>query len=413
MVNFIYNSLISLAIVVLKLLSLFNEKLKKGVIGRKQSFAVLENGISKTDKTIWFHCASLGEYEQGLPVFEAIKKEHPNHKIVLTFFSPSGYDVRKNSPIADIVTYLPLDSKSNAKQFVRLLKPELSVFVKYDIWPNYLQVLKQYDLTTILISAAFRPEQHYFKWYGSLFQKALKTFHHIFTQNQDSISLLNNIGYTSCSFSGDTRYDRVNNQLKTDNTLQFLEEFKKDKLLIMFGSSWQEDEKLYIDYINNTNANVKFLIAPHEINTEKINRLKDSLIKPSILYSELEKNNPSKSNIFILNTIGLLSKAYSYADIAYVGGAAGETGLHNILEPATFGIPVLFGNNHKKFPEAQQLINAKGAFDISNTTDFTTRIELFVSNTELRIATGKEAAKFVTDQTGATEKIISYLNSQV
>lgn len=404
----VYSVLLFLAEISLSVLALFNTKLKKGVLGRKETFSKLESFLSVTDKTIWFHCASLGEYEQGLPVFEAIRKNYTEHKIILSFFSPSGFEIRKNTPIADLVVYLPIDSKTNARQFIRLLKPELTVFVKYDIWPNYLIELNRLNLKSILISAALRPSQIYFKWYGGLFQKALKSFNHIFTQDIETVQLLKKINYTEVTFAGDTRYDRVTNQLQLNNTLDFIETFKNKKTLLVIGSSWEADENLYLDAIN-TSKNLKIIIAPHEIKPNKIDVLKQKLNLKTGLYSNLNHLDLEALDVLIVDTIGLLTKIYSYANLAYVGGAAGHTGLHNILEPATFGIPVLFGKNHKKFPEAQKLIDVKGAFEINSPLDFKQHLNLLLEDSNLRKSMSSQAALFIKNQKGATVAIINYL----
>ncbi len=408
--QFIYNLVLSFINWCLPLVSSLNEKLHKGTIGRAETFNLLEKHISEK-KTIWFHCASLGEYEQGLPVFEAIREHYKSHQIVLSFFSPSGFEIRKNSPIADLVVYLPLDTKANAKRFVTILEPELSVFVKYDIWPNYIKELNLIDCKKILISAAFRPNQIYFKAYGGIFKKALKSFDYIFTQNEISKTLLENISYTKVAISGDTRFDRVTNQLKTNNTLDFIERFKAGKLLVVIGSSWDADEKLYIDFINSTNHNLKFLIAPHEIKDDKIKTLTNKITKSTTLFTEMADTDLNTTNVFILNTIGSLSKAYTYADIAYVGGAAGNTGLHNILEPATFGVPILFGANHEKFPEAKALIDYGGAFEIPNSTTLNSLLNSFIKDDLKRTKTGLKSKQFIENQTGATKTITEYLFS--
>lgn len=248
----LYNITIIVANLALKGLSLFNNKLKLGVIGRAETFKKLQQALNTGDKTLWFHCASLGEYEQGLPIFNQLRTNYPDHKIVLSFFSPSGFEIRKNAPpFADIVVYLPLDSKQNAKRFITMINPELTVFVKYEIWPNYLNEIKNRGLKAILISAAFREDQSFFKWYGKETKKALFAFDHIFTQNETSKTLLETIGYKHATISGDTRFDRVSNQLLIDNNLPFIKVFKDDKLCIVVGSSWPEDELLLIDFINN------------------------------------------------------------------------------------------------------------------------------------------------------------------
>ena len=341
--------------------------MKLGVSGRKETFNILKSKVSSTDKTIWFHCASLGEYEQGLPVFEDIRKHYPNFKIVLSFFSPSGFEIRKNTPIADVVVYLPLDTKKNAQTFVDLVHPELVLFVKYEIWPNYLKVLKSKGIETLLISALFRKEQIHFKWHGGLMRNALSKFEHIFVQDKASKTLLESINLNNVSVSGDTRFDRVSNQLKVDNNISGIENFKGGSICVVCGSTWPEDERLLTEYINTYKRyNTKFIIAPHNIKNKQIEQLQNQLHVKSILYSEVVIKDISKYNILIIDCIGLLSKIYSYADVAYVGGAVGKTGLHNILEPAVFGVPIVIGENHGKFPEARALKTLGGLISIKN-----------------------------------------------
>lgn len=408
--NLLYNITIQLASVVLKLLSLFNNKLKLGVDGRALTFNKLDQFLNKGDKTLWFHCASLGEYEQGLPIFTELRKDYPNHKIVLSFFSPSGYEIRKNAPFADLVVYLPLDTKNNAKRFINLVNPELTVFVKYEIWPNYLNEIKSRGLRAILISAVFRKDQSFFKWYGSQTKKALFAFEHIFTQNKTSKKLLESINYTNATISGDTRFDRVSNQLNTDNNLDFIKVFKDNKLCIVVGSSWPEDESLIIEFINNyVGIPIKFIIAPHNIKSKQIENIQTNLKKPSILFTQKEKKDLSQYDVFILDTIGLLSKAYSYADIAYVGGAMGNTGLHNILEPAVFGAPIIIGKNYQKFPEAFDMIKNKGVKSVSNITELGTELNSLINDPESRLTTGNQNADFIKKNKGAVIQIMQYL----
>jgi len=409
-VNLLYNITIQLASVVLKLLSLFNNKLKLGVDGRALTFNKLDQFLNKSDKTLWFHCASLGEYEQGLPIFTELRKDYPNHKIVLSFFSPSGYEIRKNAPFADLVVYLPLDTKNNAKRFINLVNPELTVFVKYEIWPNYLNEIKSRGLRAILISAVFRKDQSFFKWYGSQTKKALFAFEHIFTQNETSKKLLETINYTNATISGDTRFDRVSNQLNTDNNLDFIKVFKDNKLCIVIGSSWPEDESLIIEFINNyVGIPIKFIIAPHNIKSKQIENIQTNLKKPSILFTQKEKKDLSQYDVFILDTIGLLSKTYSYADIAYVGGAMGNTGLHNILEPAVFGVPIIIGKNYQKFPEAFDMIKNKGVKSVSNITELGTELNSLINDPESRLTTGNQNADFIKKNKGAVIQIMQYL----
>ena len=394
---------------VLKVIALFNHKIKLGVKGRANTFNSLKNEIKKDDKTLWFHCASLGEYEQGLPIFDILRKDYPKHKIVLTFFSPSGYEIRKNAPFADVVVYLPLDTKSNAKQFIKLVNPELTVFVKYEIWPNYLNEIKKNGLRAVLISAVFRKDQSFFKWYGTQTKQALFAFEHIFTQNEASKNLLESIGYKNATVSGDTRFDRVLNQLQIDNTLDFIETFKHDKLCIVIGSSWPEDEAILVPYINQCKHDVKFIIAPHNIKAKQIEGLKQSLQKETVLFSNKENYNLKDSQVFIVDTIGFLSKIYSYANIAYVGGAMGTTGLHNILEPAVFGVPIIIGSNHKKFPEAQAMIDHSNVFSVNDYTSLKNKLDLLIDNKTVREETGEKSFNFVKEKEGAVIQIVKFL----
>lgn len=406
----IYSLGIYVSSFVIKLLALFNTKLNQGVLGRKNTFNNLEKALNKGDKTFWFHCASLGEYEQGLPVFEALKAKHPNYKIVLTFFSPSGYEVRKNAKIADIVTYLPLDTKTNAKRFLDLVNPDYIIFVKYEIWPNFLLEIKKRQLKAILISAVFRKNQSFFEWYGGFMKSALFGFNHIFTQDENSKHLLESINYQNASVSGDTRFDRVSNQLNIDNTVPFIDVFKDNKLCIVFGSTWPEDDKLYIDFINNnSNQNIKFLIAPHNIKANYISSIKSQLKLKTICFSEMKDKDLSNYTVFIMDTIGYLSKAYSYADIAYVGGAAGLTGLHNILEPAVFGIPILIGTNYKKFPEAKTLINIGGVISVSTSKAFDATMNGLINDSTLRHKQGDINKSFIQKNRGAVIQILDYI----
>jgi 3-deoxy-D-manno-octulosonic-acid transferase len=394
----------------LKIIALFNSKIKLGVNGRKQTFDILKNNISKTDKTIWFHCSSLGEYEQGLPVFEKLRQEYSEHKIILSFFSPSGYEIRKNTKIADVVVYLPLDTKANAKRFINVVHPNFTVFVKYDIWPNLLNALKKQKGRAILISALFRKNQSYFKFYGSRLRKALFAFDHIFVQDENSKFLLNTINYKAVTISGDTRYDRVSNQLNQDNNLDFISEFKDTSTCIVIGSSWEEDEKLLIPYINdNASENLKFIIAPHETNNNHINSIKSKLTTPTVLFSEKNNEILKSYNVFIVDTIGLLSKIYSYADIAYVGGGMGKTGLHNILEPSTFNIPVVIGKNYKKFPEAITMTKEAGVISIKNKEDLDKTFNTLIKSNQKREFLGNQNQKFVKNNKGAVVQIMDYI----
>lgn len=393
--------------IAIKIMALFNSKLKLGVNGRNNTFLTLKSKIKPTDKTFWFHCASLGEYEQGLPVFEAIKQKYPNYKVVLSFFSPSGYEVRKNSKIADVVVYLPLDTMKNAKAFLNIVNPDFTIFVKYEIWPNFLNEINKRNLNAILISAVFRKSQSFFKWYGSFMKSALEGFNYIFTQDSNSETLLKSINLNNVSVSGDTRFDRVYNQLSLDNTVPFIETFKNKEICVVFGSTWPADDKLYLDFINSSTDNTKYIIAPHNIKSSYITSLTSQIKQNVVCFSNMEEKDLSKFKVFILDTIGYLSKVYAYADIAYVGGATGTTGLHNILEPATFGIPIIIGKNHSKFPEAKTLINIGGVLSVASSNAFENSLQALISNQTIREDKGILNKAFVEENKGAVIQILN------
>lgn len=389
----------------IKGLALFNSKLKLGVIGRTTTFDKLKASIKPEDKTFWFHCASLGEYEQGLPVFEALKEKYPNYKVVLSFFSPSGYEVRKNAKIADLVVYLPLDTKANAKRFLDMVNPDYIIFVKYEIWPNLLTEIKRRQLKAILISAVFRQSQSFFKWYGGFMRSSLFAFDHIFTQDKNSKVLLEKIGYPNITVAGDTRFDRVTNQLNTNNMIMFIEDFKNGKECIVFGSTWPEDDKLFLDYINS-NRSKKFIIAPHNIKPSYIASLKSQLRTKTVCFSEMNTKNLSDYNVFILDTIGYLSRVYNYANIVYVGGAAGQTGLHNILEPAVFGKPIIIGKNYGKFREARTLIELGGVISVATSSAFESAINALINDPALSVEKGNTNKGYIKKNRGAVVQII-------
>lgn len=406
---FLYNLLLLFASQIVKLLGLFIPKIKLFIDGRKTVFQTLESKISSADKTIWFHAASLGEFEQGLPVMEKIKEEFPNHKIVVTFFSPSGYEVRKNNTIADVTVYLPLDTKSNAQKFLNLVHPDLVFFIKYEYWPNYLNELKKLNIKTYLISGIFRENQAFFKWYGAFYRNALKTFDYFFVQNESSKKLLQSIGFTNVKISGDTRFDRVVSILERDNSLYFIKQFKNNTTTIVIGSSWPKDENLLVNYINQTNGKVKFIIAPHNIKSEQIQELKKSISKKVILFSEKENMDLSDYDVLIVDTFGILTKIYSYADIAYVGGGFGNPGVHNILEPATFGIPIIVGPNFSHFAEAVALVHQEGCVSVANQNELNDAFPNLISNEGIRHEKGHICSTFVQMNKGATEVIMKHI----
>ncbi len=403
---FLYNLIVQIADFLLKIATPFSPKIKLFVDGRKPIFQILESKIKPNNKTIWFHAASLGEYEQGLPVIEKIKTKYPNHKIVLTFFSPSGYEVRKNNVVADVTVYLPLDTKKNAKDFLSLVHPEMAFFIKYEYWPNYLNELRKLRTPTYLISGVFRKNQMFFKCYGGFYRKALDTFTYFFVQNEGSKKLLLQLGKTNVAVSGDTRFDRVALILEKYNSLDFISEFKNDTLTFVAGSSWPKDESLLVDFINQTSEKVKFIIAPHNIKSEQIQKLKNSISKKVVLFSEKEGENLVDFDVFIIDTIGILTKIYSYADIAYVGGGFGNPGVHNILEPATFGVPIVIGPNYFHFAEATAIVNMGGCVSISNKNELFDAFSNLIHNDDIRNEKGYICSAFVQMNKGATEVIM-------
>lgn len=403
---FLYNLTIYIAGFFLKIIALFSPKIKLFVEGRKNVFSVLEEKIKADDKTIWFHSASLGEYEQGLPVIEKIKEKYPSHKIIVTFFSPSGYEVRKNNTVADVTIYLPLDTKSNAKRFLKLVHPEFAFFIKYEFWLNYLKELEKSKTPTYLISGIFRDSQMFFKWYGGFYRKALNAFTYFFVQNESSKQKIEAIGFKNVIVSGDTRFDRVNAILERDNTLDYVENFKNNQLTIVIGSSWPKDEVLLIEYINQAPENVKFIIAPHNIKTEQISNLKSQIKKSIVLFSEQENKDLSNYNVFIIDTIGILTKIYSYGTIAYVGGGFGNPGIHNILEPATFGIPIVIGPNYSNFAEAVSLVELEGCISITNFLELKEILDRLINDPKLLTEKSHICKSFIQNNKGATNTIM-------
>jgi len=407
---FLYNLVISIAGFFLKIIALFSPKIKLFMEGRKNVFAILEEKIKPSDKTIWFHSASLGEYEQGLPVIEKIKEKHPSHKIIVTFFSPSGYEVRKNNTVADVTVYLPLDTKKNAKRFLKLVHPELVFFIKYEFWLNYLKELQTNKTPVYLISGIFRDSQMFFKWYGGFYRKALETFTYFFVQNQSSKEKIEAIGFHNIIVSGDTRFDRVNAILERDNSLDFIENFKNNQITIIIGSSWSKDEALLINYINQASENIKFIIAPHNIKTDQILNLKSQITKSTLLFSEKENKNPADYTVFIIDTVGLLTKIYSYGTIAYVGGGFGNPGIHNILEPAAFGIPIVIGPNYSNFAEATELVNLGGCMVISSQEELKQTFDQLITDQIFLKEKGQICKSYIQDNKGAANRIMTVIS---
>lgn len=389
----------------LPVLGRFNKSIAKFHQGRKNLFSSLKENTKNLERPIWIHAASLGEYEQAVPLIKVFKEK--GYAVVVSFFSPSGYDVKYNDQLIDAATYLPLDTKQDMQKFVDMIEPQMALFIKYDIWPNLMKILSEKKIPSYLISANFRENQIYFKWYGSFFLKALKRFKKVYVQNGHSYKLAENLKLQSIAISGDTRYDRVMEQLDYDNEVEGITSFINNQFCMVCGSTWPEDEKILAELINQSSDQEKFIIAPHKVDPEHINAIENLLKTKTLRWSEAKANTDLKAyQVLIIDCIGLLTKLYSYADISYVGGAMGQTGLHNILEPACFGKPVIFGNQHQKFLEAKQLIIAKAGFDIKDAKQLQKRYQTLISSEEKRLEIGQNAKKFVYQNAGATSLIM-------
>lgn len=402
--RFLYNIFIHIYILALNLISPFNKKVKTMLKGEKECFDRLQN-LNSEDKVAWFHCASLGEFEQGRPLIEEVKKQFPEYKILLSFYSPSGYESKKDYALADYVVYLPNDTKSNAKKFVKKVNPDLIFFIKYEFWYNYISALKGRRL--FQVSLILRQNQYFFSWYGKWFAKQLKNFEHFFVQNQQTVNLLNKIGYKNVTISGDTRFDRVMTIANNAKSFTEIEKFcEGNQKIILAGSSWLADEKIIQQAVKN--LDIKLIIAPHVVGENHINEIQQ-LFPEAILYSELA-NNDKKSNILIINCIGILSNLYQYCDIAYIGGGFG-VGIHNTLEAATFGKPICFGTNYHKFQEAIDLINLKAAYSICNQEELKQVLETLLNNEKIYNQSAEASKDYVKTKIGACKKIIEHLKN--
>ena len=395
----------------IKLASPFHKKARQWLEGRKNIFSRLEKAFEKnTHPVVWFHAASLGEFEQARPVIEGFRSQHPTHKILLTFFSPSGYEVRKNYEGADYIFYLPLDTLSNVERFIRIVKPQTALFVKYEFWHYYISELHKNNIPVISFSAIFRQEQIFFKPYGNFYRAILSRFSKIFVQDQQSLDLLRSTQLNNAEAAGDTRFDRVKQICDRKKEISIAQAFKNNKKLLVIGSAWKEDMEVLIPFINQFKEEIKIIVAPHEIKKEEIQAWIKVLNKRSVLFSEASETNVSEKDILFIDNIGMLSSLYQYAEFAYIGGAFGK-GLHNTLEAVTFGMPVFFGPNYSKFKEARDLIRMKIAFSVRSTETFAKSFEEFYTQDDVRIQTALKAKEYILENTGASEKIIQYLNS--
>jgi 3-deoxy-D-manno-octulosonic-acid transferase len=405
---FLYNLGIHLFIALAHLISPFSSKALLLIRGWKKWPEKVAEKIKPGDRTVWIHCASLGEFEQGRPVIEALKIRMPELKIVLTFFSPSGFEIRKNYPVADCISYLPADTPANASKFIKIVNPEFVIFVKYEFWNNYISNLYNKAIPIYLISGIFRPGQHFFKWYGSFFRSMLKKFKRIFVQDQLSFDLLSVIGIENISLAGDTRFDRVVQITSAARDIPQLEKFRGTEKLFLAGSSWKPDEEIIAQYINKFPGRMKWVFAPHEIDKQNIDRLEKLFTVSCARFSEFHETNPD-ARVLIIDNIGMLSSAYKYAYIAAVGGGFGK-GIHNILEPACWGVPVIFGPNHNKFREAVDLNNAGGARSFASYNDFEMILDEWLTDIKLYSAAAVVAGEYVKRNTGATEIFIKEIS---
>lgn len=401
----IYNLVIYLYVSAVRLAALFNKKVSAMVKGEKDAFSVLQRRMDPKAKYIWFHAASLGEFEQGRPLIEEIRKRYPEYKILQTFFSPSGYEVRKDYKGADVVCYLPLDTPAHARRFVEMAHPCMAFFVKYEFWKNYLTELERRRIPVYSVSSIFRPGQLFFRWYGGTYRRILKCFTHLFVQNQESVELLKRIGITNTTIVGDTRFDRVLEICRQARELPMVELFKGENLTMVAGSSWAPDEDIFIPYFNE-HPDMKLIIAPHVISETHIEEIIHKLRRPVVRYSQITEDKARQADCMIIDCFGLLSSIYRYGEIAYIGGGFG-VGIHNTLEAAVYGIPVIFGPNNQKFMEAQGLKQAQGGFEIHSAADFNPLMDKFRTDYGFLDKSGKKAGNYVRNNAGALEKIMN------
>jgi 3-deoxy-D-manno-octulosonic-acid transferase len=403
----IYNLGIHIYQLGIRLAGLFSDKPAKMVKGHREAYDLLKSKIDRNARYIWFHAASLGEFEQGRPLIERIRQEYPQYKILQTFFSPSGYEVRKNYEGADIVCYLPMDTPGNAKKFINLVNPCMVFFVKYEFWKNYLNTLYNKGVPVYSVSSIFRPNQIFFRWYGKGYQRVLKTFEHLFVQNEESKKLLANIGVMNTTVVGDTRFDRVLDICAAAKQLPLVQKFKGDALTFVAGSSWGPDEDIFIKYFN-AHPEMKLIIAPHVVNDSHMKEIVSKLQRPCIRYTQATEENVQQADCLIIDCYGLLSSIYRYGEISYIGGGFG-VGIHNVLEAAVYGIPVIFGPNNKKFREAQHLLANKGGFEVNGYEDFEVLMDKFLTDEAYLQASGQAAGDYVKNNSGAMEKIMDYV----
>ena len=406
----IYNNVIYCLRIIYRIAGWFNPKAKAFNLGQKQQKNKLETSfpLPTPEPLIWMHCASLGEFEQGRPVLEALKSQNSSLKILLTFFSPSGYEVRKNYEYADFIFYLPWDTRRNAITFIEKIKPALVIFVKYEFWYHYTHELHKRNIPLISISSIFRPKQIFFQWYGSLFRSMLKSFNHFFVQNDQSVRLLRSIDVSEVTLTGDTRFDRVQQINENAEELPLVAQFKNDQKLMVIGSAWAEDMEVLFPFINENKSRLKFIIAAHEISESFLDEIEKSIDGNCVRYSKAEGNSIQEFSVLLIDNIGMLSRLYRYGEFAFIGGGFRQ-GLHNILEAACYGIPIFFGNKaYQKYQEAVDLVNRGGAFEVGSYRDLKSTYEKMISSPQSSQLACEVTRQYVLENLGATNKIVGY-----
>ena len=402
----IYNIVIYFVLLGIAIASLFDKKVRKMWRGEREAFKILRQKVDPNAKYIWFHAASLGEFEQGRPLMERIRKEYPQYKILLTFYSPSGYEVRKNYEGADIICYMPVDTRLNAIRFLRLVRPVMAFFIKYEFWSNFLHILKHRNIPTYSVSSIFREDQVFFKWYGKSYAGVLKCFTRFFVQNEESKRLLQGIGITDVDVVGDTRFDRVLQIKEAAKQLPICEAFQKDYKVFVAGSSWPPDEDIFLRFFNE-HKDWRLIIAPHVIGEDHLTQILSKIEgKKVVRYTQTSVDEAADADVLIIDCFGLLSSMYHYGDVAYVGGGFG-VGIHNTLEAAVWDMPVIFGPNNKKFQEAQGLLKSGGGFEINTYEDFEGLMQSLMNDAEFLRQAGEKAGAFVASLSGATDKVLS------
>ena len=409
----LYNISIYFYTIFIRFASLFNGKARKWIKGRNNIVQRIREELEKEQERnghqlVWFHCASLGEFEQGRPVIEGYRKIFPDHRILLTFFSPSGFEVRKNYTGADHIFYLPIDTRRNARNFIDLVQPRMVIFIKYEYWFNYLKELTSRKIPVYFASAIFRRDQHFFQWYGGWFRKQLRKVTGFFVQDKESEALLFSIGIKSVLVTGDTRFDRVYDIARQDQPFPVISSFCRDTKVLVAGSTWKEDEEILLPLINDDKTDMKFILAPHETHDARIDSLSKRLNKPFLKYSQATGENVQNSKILIIDSIGILAYLYQFATVAYIGGGFGA-GIHNILEAAAYGIPVIFGPRYEKFREAGDLILSGGAFSVKDVREFLATVNKLLTDHEYYAHSAQECRQYVQKNQGATDKIIRHI----